>query len=443
MPYPNSFDVFDGMPTAYQHYNNLRADALRFGQNEADAVTIGELMALFESNLNLEIIEPKRLRVAASAAAPVGLMIGGYPLVAAANIDLPAGSAPVGIAAEYYIFAVRSDGQTGFSLDVNTTPTETSARRIIGRFYYDGVKIVKESIRTLRQDRGRGALNGVAAAPAGGRLTLVSGNATGDAGASSTIFYTPYESGQIGLYVPGFGWRVYSFSEAALPLDGMTGGNYDIFGHNVHGEGAALSLAAVKWATDAARSVAIIRQNGIWVQNNAPEMRYLGTIRLYASSTTVDDAERRFVWNCYNRQRRHLFKRADAASWSYMGGGIWRAANGSAANRVEAVVGLEDTSLDLAVYCSVQVTNGSGAMIGLARDAIGAPTQSDANIIVGYGYTNGTVNYRLQLAGLNQAPVAAGYHYWQWMEWSNGGTATFYGQDGASGAHGISGVIAG
>jgi hypothetical protein len=248
MPYPNSNDVFDGMPTAFQHYNNLRSDALRFGQVQANAANVGAMMGLYATGIVLEILEPKRIRLVASAAAPAALMIGGYPLQVTASVDLSAGAAPVGVAAEYYIFAVRTDGLTGFSLDINTTPTETSTRRIIGRCYYDGTKIVKETIRSIWQAGNYGG--GVAAQVAGGRLTLVSGNAVADAGASATVYYTPYTSGRIGLYVVGFGWRVYSFAEASLPLAGLAARNYDIFGYNISGEGWALTLEAVAWATD-------------------------------------------------------------------------------------------------------------------------------------------------------------------------------------------------
>jgi len=430
------------MPTAYQHYNNLRADALRFGQSEANAVTVGEMMSLFVNNMNLEIIEPKRLRVAASAAAPVGIMIGGYPLLAAANVDLPAGSAPSGSAAEYYVFAVRSSGQTGFSLDVNTTPTETSSRRIIGRCYYDGVKIVKESIRTLEQERNRGASNGVAAQVIGGRLTLVSGSAVMDAGASATIYYTPYENGRIGLYVPGFGWKVYSFSEASLPLDGLTAGNYDLFAANAAGEGSALSLSAVKWSTDLARSTAVVKLDGVWVRNGSPEQRYLGTIRLYATATTTDNPERRFVWNAYNRAPRRLFKPADAGTWTYNTYNTWRAANGSSANRVEVVVGLEDAYIEVGLSCTVGSTGGA-AMVGVCRDGADQPSAVDAShVICGYMHNGNTAAIRSQVFALNRAPVEAGYHYYQWVEWAASAAASYWGVS-QYGLHGLNGVVMG
>jgi hypothetical protein len=441
MPYPNSFDVVDGMPTAYQHYNNLRGDALRFGQAEANAVNVGAMMGLYQTGMQLEILEPNRIRLVASAAAPASLVIGGYPLQVVASVDLAAGSAPSGIAADYYIFAVRSDGLTGFSLDVNTTPTETSTRRIIGRCYWNGTKIVKETVRSMWQAGLYGG--GVAAQVAGGRLTLVSGNPVADAGASATVFYTPYTSGRIGLYVVGFGWRVYSFSQASLALAGLAIGNYDIFGYNISGEGYALTLEAVKWTTDIARATAVVQQDGVWVKNGAPERRYLGTIRLYGVATTIDSLDQRFVWNAENRVPRMVFKQADAVSWTYLGGGVWRMANASAANRAEVVVGLDDAWVDIDLSTQSQLANGTQINLGIGLDnAVDAPYTASPTAIVGHYYSNSTVLTRATVIGRTWGRPGIGYHYYQWMEMSNGGTATVYGQQ-TVGNHGLNGIVLG
>jgi hypothetical protein len=354
-------------------------------------------------------------------------------------VDLAAGSAPVGVAADYYIFAVRSDGLTGFSLDINTTPTETSTRRIIGRCYYDGTKIVKETIRSIWQAGLYGG--GVSAQVAGGRLTLSSGNAVADVGASATVYYTPYTSGRIGLYVVGFGWRVYSFSQAALALAGLAIGNYDIFAYNISGEGYALTLEAVKWTTDSARATAIVQQDGVWVKNGAPERRYLGTVRLYAVATTIDSESQRFVWNVDNRVPRRMLKRADAATWSYGGAGAWRQANNSAANRVEMVVGLADAYAEMWVSCTARVSGTCGAQIGLARNGTGDPLAVDTQIINGYVYSEGTSINRWQMMGVNRSPLEVGYHYFQWVESSLGGTGYFFSDP--NGAMGINGTVRG
>jgi hypothetical protein len=443
MAYPDSFDVFDGMPTAYQHYNNLRGDSLYFGQTAANAVTVGQMMASYETRMNLQIIEPKRLRVAASAAAPVSIMIGGYPLQAVADVDLSAGLAPAGVASQYFVFAVRTAGATGFTLDINTTATETSTRRLIGLFYYDGTKIVKESIRTLTREL-LGSLYGLGAQEAGGRLTLISGSPSGDALVGCTeVYYTPASSGGIALYAPGFGWKITSFAEVTLPLAGLTAGNYDVFISNVNGEGFQPTLSAVKWSSDSARATAIVRQNGVWVRSGALEQRYLGTIRLYAVGLTIDSPEQRFVWNAYNQVARRFAKRGDASSWTYAASSTWRNANASAANRVELVCGLDDTYVEMCVSVAASVTGG-GAQAGILRDAVDAnPTTIDpVHVITGYMQNMTASVVRSQLVGVNQGMPEIGYHYYQWVEWAVTATVTFFGQT-SSGVHGIYGSMMG
>ena len=56
MTYPLSSAVSAGQPTAVDHYNNLRLDALYLGQAAADAVGMAALLNRWEQNLNLVLI---------------------------------------------------------------------------------------------------------------------------------------------------------------------------------------------------------------------------------------------------------------------------------------------------------------------------------------------------------------------------------------------------
>ena len=92
MSYPLSSDVTAGQPTAASHYNNLRADALRLGQALADSVNIGDLLARWEaSNLTITILGTDRIRVPGTSIAPVSLIVNGFILRSAVNVDLSAG----------------------------------------------------------------------------------------------------------------------------------------------------------------------------------------------------------------------------------------------------------------------------------------------------------------------------------------------------------------
>ena len=141
MAYPNSSDVAAGQPTASAHYNNLRKDALYFGNAAADSLTPGAFFARFAHNLSVIYLATNRLRVPfTSSIKPAALMINGYALKATADIDLPAGMFS-GVAANWYIFAVRTTGSTTFTLTVNTSPVEGADQRLIGECYWDGTNI--------------------------------------------------------------------------------------------------------------------------------------------------------------------------------------------------------------------------------------------------------------------------------------------------------------
>jgi len=68
MTYPLSSDVIAGQPTAADHYNNLRADALRMGQAVADSAFMPDLLNRYEQNLTIIPLSTDRLRVPASTA---------------------------------------------------------------------------------------------------------------------------------------------------------------------------------------------------------------------------------------------------------------------------------------------------------------------------------------------------------------------------------------
>lgn len=147
MSYPLSSDVSAGQPTACQHYNNLRRDALFLGQEAADAAPLGVFLGRYAQNIRLEYLASNRLRVPYATTKPPALMVGGRMLVATANVDLPAGCFS-GSAALWYVFARATGGSTAFTLEVNTSPSETANTRLIGEVYWDGSNLVQDSIRS-------------------------------------------------------------------------------------------------------------------------------------------------------------------------------------------------------------------------------------------------------------------------------------------------------
>jgi hypothetical protein len=141
MAYPLSADVATGQLTAASHYNNLRADATRIGQALADVVPLGSFLSRYAEGVLISYLATNRVRVAFVTTNPATLMVNGYMLQAAANVDLAAGLFS-GAAATWYIFAIRSAGSTTFTLGVNTSSAEAADQRVIGECYWDGTNVV-------------------------------------------------------------------------------------------------------------------------------------------------------------------------------------------------------------------------------------------------------------------------------------------------------------
>lgn len=145
--YPSSLDVSAGQPTSVVQYNRLRADALTLGALPADAVTLGSFLGSYCSGVSITCLASNRLRVAFDAKFPPTLMIRGTMCQAGANVDLSAGSFSGG-AADWFIFANRVAGSTGFTLSVNTSATEGTDQRLIGVCRWDGSALDSTSIQT-------------------------------------------------------------------------------------------------------------------------------------------------------------------------------------------------------------------------------------------------------------------------------------------------------
>ncbi len=137
MTYPLSSPVSAGQPTAADHYNHLRADAVHLGQAESDAVDLSEFFKRYAAGIRLERLEPNRVRVPFVSSNPPTMMINGFMLQSQANIDLASGLIS-GAAAVWYIFAVRTAGSRTFTLAANTSSSETTDQRLIGHVFWDG-----------------------------------------------------------------------------------------------------------------------------------------------------------------------------------------------------------------------------------------------------------------------------------------------------------------
>lgn len=410
MSYPLSSDVTAGQPTAASHYNNLLADALRFGNVAADSALLGELLAAYQSGLSLSYLATNRIRVPASVVAPVRLVVGGAILTATNPVDLPAGQF-TGAAATYTLFAVRSAGSTTFTLSVNTSPTESSTTRAIGSVYWDGSTLSRlQSVERVNLCNQSGLDT---AFPCNGRLTLTTATPiTFSVTAATSLYFTPYLGNRLALYEVGYGWRTGLFSEVSLALAALTTVcPYDIF---IYQTGGVFSLEAVAWTSDTVRASALAIQDGIYVKTGDPTHRYLGTIRTSASGQCEDSIAKRFVWNYYNRVWRSIGVSDYSSSHTYSGAmRLWNNTNNN--NIITWVVGLlEDYGLAWLTSCIKAGADGSTVQTGLAINSSSA----------GFGPRNYNNQYIWETMPYILSPVA-GYNYASAYESGSNASDTF------------------
>ena len=425
MTYPESSAVSAGDATLASHYNNLRLDALHLGKAAADAAPLGTILERYESRLEIERLDTTKLRVPASASAPVSLLICGYLCQAVANVDLDAGDVPSGAAAAYYIFANRVDASTTFTLSVNTSITEAANQRRIGRFYWDGSKIVKDSVRSEFAELVANLLYYVDPQVCDGRLSLSTGVPAPDSDISSsaTVYFTYFLGNRIALYVQDYGWRVYSFSELTLDVSGIASGkNIDVW---VYDNAGTLTLSYTEWSNDTLRATALVRQDGVLVKSGSPTYRYLGSVRTSGAGVTCDTELKRFIWNNYNKLPKKLYRHDTTGEWTYASAS-WRQWRANSANQVAFIIGVSEHPVSL--HLCGEARNGSGNAyfgVGIGLDRTNT---NDADYLSAAQETGVNI-FEKSFAVYNGYP-GIGYHYLAFLEWSQSGTTKFVGDYG-------------
>lgn len=416
MTYPLSTPISPGDATLASQYNHLRADAVHLGHAPEEAVALGQLLERYESRLTLQKLNTAQVRVPASPDAPVSLMVGGYLLQAVENVDLPADAIP-SAAGTWHVFARRAASSSAFTLSISTSPTEASGTRRIGSFYFDGTLIVRGSLRTELSQNIAALIDHRNPIQAGGRLTLSTGVSvpTVDIPSASSLFYTPYLSDRISLYVPGFGWRLLAFSELSLSLASLAADqNYDIF---IYDDEGTLKLFPLAWSNDTLRASALALQDGVPVRSGFPGYRFLGTLRTLSSGgACADSRQQRLLWNMYNRVERTFECYEDEVTWTYESS-VWRPLNNNPANKVCFVLGLSEDPVYMLHAGYVSNTSNGGQAVGISLDC---DDNNHANL---RGYTE--MDF-MTIYSVFHKVVGVGYHFLQLTEWASGiGTSNF------------------
>lgn len=171
-----------------------------------------------------------------------------------------------------------------------------------------------------------------------GRLTLMSGSPLVQEDCWSDILYfTPCDGNRVALFGPE-GWTVHSFYELALSLGKDVRGrtNHDVFLTQAGARGP-LRLVVEPWADDARRLRELTQHDGVWVQADAPQRRFLGTFRTSVTGIAEDSHGKRFLWNLYQPQEKHLLA-SEMTCHEYAGGPrLW---NSDASFHCALVLGL-------------------------------------------------------------------------------------------------------
>jgi hypothetical protein len=226
---------------------------------------------------------------------------------------------------------------------------------------------------------------------------------------------------QIGTY-SGTAWSVNTFTEKSVAVPSTTSTPFDVF--IVDG---TLALETVNWTNDTTRATALVLQDGIYVKSGATTRRYLGTCRTTTVSGQCEDsAQKRFVWNYYNRVNKTMQTptQSGGASWTYTTNTM-RQANGSTTNQVDFVIGINETPVIANLI--VGVRNNTGNVNLVATIGLDSTTSNSAQTTFLIYTTNANNDIFLLTAQYN-GYTGIGRHYLAWLEVSQAvGTTTWIG----------------
>ena len=440
MTYPLSNDVTAGETTLASQYNHLRADAIRLGGEEGLAATLQELLFQHCSEIQLSGSETT-LTLTASAAKPCAVMIDGQAAAVKTVLTHEINPSEFPVPAVLQVFAVKSADSVGFTLSVSISASEETGKRLIGRFYWNGKKIVSHSVMDITSGNILSSLEKPEICQ--GRLTLASGEPfpTADIPAQDTLYFTPCLGNKISLFSEENGWLICAFSQLSLPLSGLLPEYcYDIFvGFNAYG---SIGLSAVEWIGLTARSEALCYQDGIPVLASAKKWRYVGTIGLSSEGYSQDTLSDRNIWNLYHPFKRPLRKLCAISSASNPVQNAWAPYAADSGLFVSAVIGLDFADLTLMGMGSSNMINSNCSMLGIGIDTDTANYSSNTNAaeLSAFEFNAGSLKTILQNRAAGRM---LGKHRYHLISYTLNDTHPFQGTYYPQAAVGLSGYVLG
>jgi len=280
--------------------------------------------------------------------------------------------------------------------------------------------------------------------PPQGRLTLQTAVPvmTTTQSAKTTIFYTPYVGNKVPIY-DGTNMTMTTFAELSVATTDTTKSPAAIGASKVNdwfvwNDGGTIRIGhGPDWTSDTARSAgtALVMVNGVYLNNasitNGPAASrgtFVGTTRSNASSQ-LDwvyggaSVQGFFgIWNCYNRCCVQSIAFQNTSSWAYSST-TWRGANALNNTRTYFISGLAEDAFQGAYTQVVGSTAGNQAANGVGYDTSTAPSG-----VIGASNT-ATIATNTSW----YATSALGLHFFEGIESSQLGSATYYGVSNYSG----------
>lgn len=239
-----------------------------------------------------------------------------------------------------------------------------------------------------------------------GRLTLATATpvTAADVTAATTLYYAPYTGNRLAVY-NGTRWVLRTFAELSASLAGLAANtNYDVF---VYDNAGTLTLDLTAWTNDTTRATALVYQDGTLVKSGATGRRYLGTIRITGTTGQCEDSKvKRFVWNCYNRLGRQMF-RALGGPVTY-NSATYRQWAGDNTLILEFVLGQPETVTGN-ISVSMSTTSGTSIRAALCVDDVAGSTGGTFRELGACGFNTANGNQFASDGGITT--LTEGYHY--------------------------------
>lgn len=285
-----------------------------------------------------------------------------------------------------------------------------------------------------------------------GRLSLTSGTAvtTTDVTGAATIYFALYGGDLIPITTDGITFKTTTFTElsnittnsatgSAGPAAVTTNSNYDLF---VWSNSGTITLTrGPLWTSDTGRGTGagtteLQTVHGVWTNKiaitNGPAANrgtYVGTVRSDGSSQINDSLAKRHVWNMYNRRLRPMLVLEATSSWTYSTA-TWRQMNGSTANQLDIVRGLDEDAVSASVRMLTLNSTASKRHV-ICGVGIDSTTAFASGCLPQYGGVDNTIEFALG-ATYSGLP-GLGRHYVSALEQGSGAdTQTWYGTNGVA-----------